>query len=350
MSKNSALGRYAAEGNWQNQILRIRQDRIDFTKDDSTLSITMYAINNSWTKDSVVQFATRKNSLVRTGKVQEIINNRNGTWRIEIAPLETQPKQKWDRAFVTALSNPAEESYVYRFPVKEELEAKLLVEVALEKRIVKPDEFIDSVITALLPLDANGDGLIGDKEILTWLENAKKLVSTGNLDFGTLVASLPGELEVSFVDFKPKFQEFKHLVFNDIPDVLVTKNNKGIMMDITVRDNMLGVAYDVIREKASQPELRETLESVMRDLRSNEQTTEFGKRLTCGISAINHLIGNVVVDRLVISKVVKKKRGIYRLFLKELDGRGLSTVNVGPIERSSVWITTRFQVPLLADM
>ena len=139
----------------------------------------------------------------------------------------------------------------------------------------------------------------------------------------------------------------------DPPNIIITNIlflMEQIMMDITVIDNMLGVAYDVIREKASQPELRETLESVMRDLRSNEQTTEFGKRLTCGISAINHLIGNVVVDRLVISKVVKKKRGIYRLFLKELDGRGLSTVNVGPIERSSVWITTRFQVPLLADM
>ena len=41
--------------------------------------------------------------------------------------------------------------------------------------------------------------------------------------------------------------------------MLVTQNNKGIMMDITTIDNMWGVAYDVIREKASQPELREIL-------------------------------------------------------------------------------------------
>ena len=61
-------------------------------------------------------------------------------------------------------------------------------------------------------------------------------------------------------------------------------------------------------------------------------------------------MGNVVVDRLVISKVVKKKSGIYRLFLKELDGRDLSTVNAGPIKRSSLWITTRSQVPIIADM
>lgn len=347
MSKNSALAGYAAEGKWQNAIERIRPSKVDFTKDNSTLSITMYMVLNDWKKYSIVQIATRKSSLVRTGKVQDIFNNRNGTWTFEITPFETQPKQIWDRAFVTALSKPEEELYMNRLQAKGELEAKLLFEVALEKRIVEPGD-VDSII-ALLPLDANGDGSIGDREILTWLENAQNLIPTDNLKFGALVASLPGELDVSSVDLKPEFQEFQDFVFNDIRDVLVTQNNKGIMMDIITRDNMWGVAYDVIREKASRPELRETLESFIRDLTSNEQTTDFGRRLDCGISAIHHLTGNVVVDRLVIGKVVKKKSGIYRLFLKELDGRGLSTVNAGPIERSSLWITTRSQVPIIID-
>ena len=259
MSKNSALGRYAAEGNWQNQILRIRPDRIDFTKDDSTLSITMYMVRNHWTKDSVVQIATRKSSLVRTGRVQDIFNNRNGTWIFEITPFETQPKRKWDRAFVTALTKPEEELYMNRLQAKDELEAKLLVEVALEKRTIVESGEVDSNITALRPLDANGDGSIGDREISLWLENAQNLIQTDNLKFGALAESLPGELNVSSVDLKPEFQEFQNFVFNDIRDVLVTQNNKGIMMDITTIDNMWGVAYDVIREKASQPELREIL-------------------------------------------------------------------------------------------
>lgn len=257
-------------------------------------------------KGDIIHLATRRTNLVRQAKVTSVSFGKVG-----LVPFLEDPRGKWDAKFLQAIRR-ADVVYTWHLLNLEDLAPKLRIEVA------DPEQ--------------KGFGLINPDELFNQIK-------AGKLEFGELNAMLPDGLTVSALRFFPQIVNARQAVFSEVRNArLQEKGGKTCLYIDAEAAKQPGISYDVVEKKTSEAKLMGFLgreRERARILNGGEE-----KKPQFILSIINHEVGNVVVDRMEVEKIVKVQnngRKMYKLNLKQDGWIGQNrSINFG---KTSLWVS-----------
>jgi hypothetical protein len=297
-------------------IARIRSSQI--TVKDGVLFLAYPGSNPNGSKFfikkcDIIHLATRRTNLVRQAKVTSVSFGKVG-----LVPFPEDPQGKWDAKFLQAIigRRRADELYARHLLNPEDLEPKLRIEVAD-------------------PPKQKGFGLINSDELFDHIK-------TGKLEFGELNAMLPDGLTVSDLKFFPKIVNAKQAVFSGVRNVRFQEKGGKTCLYIDAAKRP-AISYDVTEQKISEPKLIEFFRFRQRSSMglSDEETPRSQLEPQLLISIINHEVGNVVVDRMEVEKIVKVKNNgkkMYKLILNPY-GAKMGKIPRTTFDKTSLWVS-----------
>jgi hypothetical protein len=332
----------------RNIILRVTKYHVN---SDGELSVELGrpAIVN-WSTDDIVFVVTKNSRLARVGKIRPMDN---GTDELRIGPLNQIPiDPEWEPVFLGALRNdPNEELYMAVIPAADVLVGpRLWIELSVKSDLLGYPQHQGGTPYDELPLLVayDGTGNVDPRDLLDWLKKANELAQAPpGLKFGYVTKSLPKELAVGDVDYKPRDVGYEQAVFPKIDDVRVVSNGGAFMIYVEaganrgargklMRRNPGIEAVEAVGVKKWQDFIREAVDTKQRMV----------------LSVVHHDLGTVVVDNWEvesIKRVCKKGKKLHRIVLKQAEKWGglnsRSRVNAGSYRRCSVWVNSWDDLP-----